>query len=208
MSRDEASSEVKLATYKRTWAPMAKAAAWAAGIAGAFLTAPAQYALDQSSTPAVIFLQFATAVVFGLVFSAQTRSRSKKSRKRHLVYLAASFTALILLFYFYFFLQQQWSCLFAQRFLLVTGVNLTPDAAHYLANRPSLPPTCQSLLAEYAGNNLAVWDNNSILVRHISLTLLFSLAWLSCVSTFILTIEYVKTAPGPSPNRRPTTGGL
>lgn len=194
MSGAKTSGEVELETYKRIWVSLVKAAAWAAGIAGAFLTAPAQYTFGQSSMPAVVFLQFATAVVFGLVFSAQASSRSKASRKRHLVYLGLSATALVIFFYSYFFLQQQWSCLHAQRFLIVTGSNLTQDAAQYLANHPNFPSTCQSLLAEYAGNNLAIWDNSSILVRHISLTLLFSFAWLSCVSTLILTIEYIKAA--------------
>ena len=66
MSSAKTGGEVQLATYKRTLVPLAKAAAWAAGIAGAFLTAPAQYTFGQSTTPAVVFLQFATAYVYEL----------------------------------------------------------------------------------------------------------------------------------------------
>lgn len=196
----------ELARYQSIWATLAKAAAWAAGIAGAFLTAPAQYTIGHSSTPAVVFLQFATAIIFGVAFSLRASSRSKASRKRHLVYLGVSASALLIFFYCYFFLQQQWSCLFAQRFLIVTGADLTADAARYLATRPDMPPTCQNLLAEYAGNNLAIWDSGSILVRHISLTLLFSFAWLSCVSTLILTIEYIKSAKPRAAGRRLNAG--
>ena len=183
------------ATYKNIWTTLAKAAAWATGIAGAFLTAPAQYTLGQSSTPAVMFLQFVTAGVFGLAFSVQARNRRKATHKRHLLYIGLSGVALIIFFYSYFFLQPLWSCPYAQRFLIVIGSALTPDATQYLASNPNLPPTCQNLLAEYAGNNLAIWDNSSLLARHVSLTMLFSFAWLSCVSTLILTIEYIK---GPS----------
>ena len=78
MSSAKTGGEVQLATYKRTWVPLAKAAAWAAGIAGAFLTAPAQYTFGQSTTPAVVFLQFANRgrIRIGLLSESQQPKQS------------------------------------------------------------------------------------------------------------------------------------
>lgn len=182
---------------KTNWGHLVKFAIWTTGMIGAFLTLPAQATINQSNTAMVLFLQFIATILLVLFYRlAKSRSKKRKASTQITAFIALLIITLIGLFYSYYYFQQKWTCAFAGKHLLVIGNTYTTDAEEFIKKKFQYPPSCQELLAEYASDNLAIWNGNEIMLRHMILAVLFSLLWLVSASAMMAATDIVQDFPG------------
>jgi hypothetical protein len=180
-----------------SWVVVFQLACWVAVVAGQFI--PETPLLSLNGDPGIalkLFGQFMGAILVGILIVLCLR----KNKRRHLsiwirgAVIAATLT-LVTFFLSHYFIRQ-WTCVYAGESVLI-GQELNRDATAY-KTQFALTPSCQQLLADYGGDNSAVWDLQEIRVRHSILSGLLFVVWLACFASVVTLAQAIRVAQSRS----------
>jgi hypothetical protein len=171
----------------RTWANLARAAVWLAGTVLLFVVEPPRVGVGDTATSTVRFVQFALAILIGVVAVAVPglqRSSRVRSAYAALALLAGG-TALL---GGYLFLTDRWTCDYPGG-PLVVGATYLQAAAEHVARNPGIE--CQQLLLDFAGQTSSIWPRAELTDRRLGLAGLFTLVVLTLALAAMLVIRAV-----------------
>jgi hypothetical protein len=177
---------------KKVWAWPAQAATWLVGLILLFVVSPPRLAVGEPPPTIGKFVEFALAIIIGIVFALSSGRPSRKNRRASAIASGASLFVAILLFGAYLYASDHWTCRYDSGDPMVTGITLKPDAARYVARNPGLD--CSTLIQDFAGQTGLIWPRDELVNRRLILSGLFSLV----VIAFALAALFVMRALGAS----------
>ena len=157
---------------KKVWAWPAQAATWLVGLVLLFVVSPPRLAVDDPPVTIDKFVQFALAIVIGIVFALSTDRPTRKGRRASAIASAALLLIAIAGFGCYLYLTDRWTCRYDGGAAMVIGGQMTPEAARYAAKTPGLD--CTTLIQDFAGQTALIWPRDQLTDRRLGLIGLFS----------------------------------
>jgi hypothetical protein len=175
---------------KKTWAWPAQAATWLVGLIVIFVVSPPRLAVGEPPPTVGKFIEFALAIIIGLVFALSSGQPSKKNRRFYAIASGSFLLLAIALFGAYSYLGDHWACRYDSGDPMVIGSTLLPDAARYAAQNPGMD--CSTLIQDFAGQTSLIWPRSELINRRVILSGLFSMV----VIAFALAALFVIRALG------------
>ena len=174
---------------KSTWAWPAQIAAWLASLVLLFVVKPPRVTFTDPPQTVDRFVEFALAIVIGIVFAVLPRTPSERDRKRSALASGVLLVVAVGAFGFYLYLSGHWTCVYAAAGEpMVLGDTLLPAGARYMAQNPGVD--CQTLLQDFAGQTGKIWPLGELSDRRLILSALFS----GVVMTFALAALFMLRA--------------
>lgn len=183
---------------KKVWAWPAQVATWLVGLVLMFVVSPPRLAVGEPPPTIARFVEFALAIIIGLVFALSSGRPSRKNRRASAIASGAFLLLAIVLFGSYLYAGDHWTCRYDTGEPMVIGATLLPAAAHYVAQNPGLD--CTTLIQDFAGQTSLIWPRGELVNRRLILSALFSLV----VIAFALAALFVMRALGARGNETET----
>ncbi|WBY06421.1 hypothetical protein PIB19_12515 [Sphingomonas sp. 7/4-4] len=175
---------------KKIWAWPAQAATWLVGLIVIFVVSPPRLAVGEPPPTIGRFVEFALAIIIGVVFALSSGRPSRENRRFYAIASGSFLLLAIVLFGAYSYLGDHWTCRYDSDDPMVIGFTLLPDAARYVAQNPGMD--CSTLIQDFAGQTSLIWPRSELINRRLILSGLFSLV----VIAFALAALFVMRALG------------
>jgi hypothetical protein len=173
---------------KAAWAWPAQIATWLASMVLLFVIKPPRLTVSDPATGLDRFVEFALAIIIGIVFAVLPRAPSETGRRRSALASGLLLVAAIAAFAVYLYLSGHWTCRYDAGEPMVIGATLTSAAARYAAANPGLE--CARLIQDFAGQTSLIWPRDELVDRRLILSGLFSVV----VLTFALAALFMLRA--------------
>jgi hypothetical protein len=175
---------------KKVWAWPAQVATWLVGLILIFVVSPPRLAVDEPPPTIGKFVEFALAIIIGVVFALSSGRPSRKNRRASALASGAFLLLAIVLFGSYLYAGDHWTCRYDSGEPMVIGTTLLPAAAGYAAQNPGID--CTTLIQDFAGQTSLIWPRGELVNRRLILSALFSMV----VIAFALAALFVMRALG------------
>ena len=173
---------------KGTWAWPAQIATWLASMVLLFVVKPPRLTVSDPATSLDRFVEFALAIIVGIVFAVLPRQPDDKDRRRSALASGIFLLAAIAAFGAYLYLGEHWTCRYDAGEPMVIGAALLPEASRYMAQNPGIE--CANLIQDFAGQTALIWSRSELVDRRLMLSALFS----GVVITFALSALFMLRA--------------
>jgi hypothetical protein len=142
---------------KKLWAWPAQAAAWLCGMILLFVVEPPRLVVEDPPSTTARFVQFALAIVIGIIFAAFSAAPGRGTARRAAWASGGFLAAAMLLFGTYLYFSDQWTCRYDSGRPLVIGESLKPLGRAYLHDNPEYSGNCSQMISDFAGRTDDIW---------------------------------------------------